>query len=100
MPDISSIGHGTVGPVDHPSPASFRRDEGIGAVSRDAPPTRPGDRVELSDHARYLDRLRQLPDRRGEELDAIRRAISEGSYETDDKLVVAIDELIEDLLTE
>jgi Anti-sigma-28 factor, FlgM len=99
MPDISSIGHGSVGPVDHPSPTSFRREDRLNASALPAPPSRPGDRVELSDHARYLDRLRQLPDTRIQHVDSIRRAIADGSYDTDEKLGVAIDELINDIMT-
>ena len=102
MPDISSIGHnGSVGPVDQTSPTSFRREDvsPTSSFAPDAPPARPGDRVELSDHARYLDRLRHLPDTRSERIESIRRAIADGTYETEQKLGLAIDELLDDLLT-
>ena len=96
MPDISSVGHGPVGPLDR-SESSARRRESARESSIDSPPERPGDRVEVSDHARYLDRLRHIPGARFDRVEEIRTAISEGSYETDAKLDEAIDALLGDL---
>ena len=97
MPDISSVGQpGPVGPIDRAS-SSGRRDESSILSSYGNPPTRPGDRVELSDHARYLDLLRHLPAVRHERVDSVRDAIREGRYETPEKLDTAISRLIEDL---
>ncbi len=99
MPDIASIGHGQVGPIDRTSSASGVRRDVVdigGAVP--APPERPGDRVELSDHARYLDHLRRLPDVRHDRVREIRAAIRNGDYETDEKFDVAVNRLFEDLV--
>jgi negative regulator of flagellin synthesis FlgM len=56
--------------------------------------------VELSDHARFLDELRRLPDVRSDRVEEVRQAIAEGAYETDGRLERAIDRLIQDFLGE
>jgi flagellar biosynthesis anti-sigma factor FlgM len=98
MPDISSIGHESVGPLDRTAPPHARGD--TSAPPRiERPPERPGDRVELSDHARLLDQLRRMPDVRSERVEEVRQAITDGTYETDVRLEKAISGLIRDLLT-
>ncbi len=92
MPEIPSIGHGSVGPMDRAAPASMQSARGKPEIDRTS--ERLGDRVELSEHARFLALLRQSPDSR---LETIRRAIGKEIYETDDKLDGAIDRLLEDL---
>ena len=88
MPDISSIGHGSVGPINRPP-----SNNGLasGYHSRTPKTDRATDSVELSDHAKLLDRLRQLPDVRQELVDRIRKEITDGNYETSGKLDNAID---------
>ncbi len=96
MPDISSIGHGSVGPVNRPTgPASsLHRPDTKEATETTA---RPGDRVELSEYARLLDQLRHLPDIRQELVRTIRHAITQGTYETPEKLGEAIERLFAEL---
>ncbi len=96
MPDISSIGHGSVGPVNRPTgpESSLRRPDTREATETTA---RPGDRVELSEYARLLDQLRHLPDIRQELVRTIRGAITEGTYETPQKLGEAIERLFAEL---
>ena len=96
MPDISSIGHGSVEPVNRPAgPASSSpRSDTKEATETTA---RPGDRVELSKHARLLDQLRHLPEIRQELVRTIRHAITEGTYETSQKLGEAIERLFAEL---
>ncbi|MHC4910692.1 MAG: flagellar biosynthesis anti-sigma factor FlgM [Planctomycetota bacterium] len=53
--------------------------------------------MELSEHARLLDRLRQVPDVRTDRVAEIREQIESGRYETEERLTVAIDRLIDDL---
>lgn len=55
------------------------------------------DRVEVSDVARYLAKLREVPGVRQELVDRVRGEIDAGTYESPDKIEKAIDELIEDL---
>ena len=75
MPDIPSIGRGSVGPVNRAAgPAAYQGTTRARDLSR-----RLGDRVELSEHARLLDRLRQMPDVRVELVEQVRRAIADGT---------------------
>jgi negative regulator of flagellin synthesis FlgM len=94
MPEIPSIGRGSVGPVNRasglsPYEVTPKPHERNGQV---------GDRVELSAHARLLDRLLQLPDVRTELVEAVRQAIRDGTYETPEKLDVAVRRLFEEEL--
>ncbi len=93
MPDISSIGHGSVGPINRPTApdASQRRTESADTIAR------RNDRVELSDHARLLDQLRDLPNVRQDLVQQIRDAIAQGRYETPEKINQAIERLFADL---
>ena len=102
MPDISSIGQGSVGPLERTDSVHGRREDA-------APPNRDTsevehdrrtDRVELSDHARFLDQLRHLPDVRQEHIEQIRQAIADGTYETPEKIEIALGRLLEDLLSQ
>jgi len=96
MPDISSIGPGSPEPLNRTSTnASFREN---GALQEKTAVNSQADRVELSDHARFLDRLRQFPEVRMDRIERIRQAIDDGSYETDEKIEVAIDRLVEELI--
>ena len=92
MPDVSSIGNGHLGHVNRTpvSPSTF--ENGIRPENRlqDG-----GDRVELS--ARALDQLRQSSEIRDDLVDSVRQAIANGSYETEERLNVAIERLIEDI---
>lgn len=96
MPDISSIGQGSVGPVNRPEgPASsVRRSDSKEATETSA---RPGDRVELSEYSRLLDQLRHLPEVRQDLVRTIRDAITQGTYETPQKLGEAIERLFAEL---
>jgi len=55
------------------------------------------DRVEVSDMARYLARLRETPGIREDLVDRVRGEIESGAYESPEKIEKAIDELVEDL---
>ena len=58
---------------------------------------RPSDRVDISDRARLLSKLTALPDVRSELVDRIRQEIAKGTYDTEDRLDQAIENLAEDL---
>jgi anti-sigma28 factor (negative regulator of flagellin synthesis) len=97
MSDLSPIvpgGPGTIGPIHRigPMPASAEGpiERGIGGVHRG------DDSVELSERARLLDQLRQMPAVRLERVEAVRHAIAAGDYETPDKLDRAVDAMLED----
>jgi flagellar biosynthesis anti-sigma factor FlgM len=93
MPDISSIGPGSVGPINRPAgpDASQRRTDSADTTAR------RNDRVELSDHARLLDQLRELPNVRQDLVQQIRDAIAKGQYETPEKIDRALESLFADL---
>jgi negative regulator of flagellin synthesis FlgM len=57
------------------------------------------DRVELSEHAHHLEAIRALPDVRGEKIEAIKLAIANGTYESPERLQVALDRLLDDVRT-
>lgn len=95
MTDIRTVGHGNVGPLDRTARAQSRP---AGArPGADEAARRPGDRVELSSHARFLDQLRYLPEVRQGRIEAIRDAIADGTYETEGKIDDALERLADDL---
>ena len=94
MSEIPPVGLGIAGPVERP--VSFPGD----GVESPRLAERLTDRVELSDHARLVERLQSLPDVRTERVAEIRRAIATGTYETEARLDSAIDRLMEELDTE
>jgi len=55
------------------------------------------DQVQLSDKAQFLSKIAELPDVRQGLVDEVRASIADGSYETDDRINAAIDNLIEDI---
>ena len=58
---------------------------------------RPSDRVELSDRARFLSKMAALPEVRADLVDRVRQEIRGGSYETEEKLDLAIAHLLDEL---
>ena len=65
---------------------------GVARVGVEAPRlSRPGDRVELSDRALLLSRLRELPHVRQGLIDQVRAAIERGEYDTPEKFDAAIE---------
>ena len=56
------------------------------------------DEVEISSAARLLDAVRNLPEIRQDRVREIREAIAEGTYETDEKLQIALERLLEEIV--
>ena len=96
MPDISSIGHGSVGPVNRMAASSAASENGLDPTET-ASNGRLDDRVELSPHAQFLNRMRLLPEVRMEVVEKARAAIAEGTYLTSERLDIAMERLLEDL---
>ncbi|UCD74696.1 MAG: flagellar biosynthesis anti-sigma factor FlgM [Phycisphaerales bacterium] len=96
MPDISSIGHGPPEPLNRAASLAAFRENGF--VEGEHGDRTPADRVELSDHARFLDRIRQFPEVRTDRIENVRQAIADGTYETDEVLEIVIDRLAEELI--
>ncbi len=55
------------------------------------------DEVDISDAARLTDQVRQIPEIRQQRVDAIRAQIAEGTYETEEKLEVAVERLLDEI---
>ena len=63
-----------------------------------APEVRGSDKVELSQAARLLARVRAMPDIRDARVEEIRQQIVRGTYVSEDKLGKALDALVDDFL--
>ncbi|MEN6406598.1 MAG: flagellar biosynthesis anti-sigma factor FlgM [Thermoguttaceae bacterium] len=55
------------------------------------------DEVDISEAARMIEQVQQLPDIRADRVEAVRQQIAEGTYETGDKLNVALDRLLDEI---
>ena len=60
-------------------------------------PARTGDRVELSENARLLSKLKELPEVREGLVNSVRAQIEAGNYDTPERFDTAINALIDDL---
>jgi len=100
MPDIGNLGNlsssvaaGYAASIRTTGEAAARRT----ADSAPAAPTRSGDRVEVSEVARWLDEMNRLPAIREDKVASAKAAIANGSLDTDEKLAIAISRMIEEL---
>jgi negative regulator of flagellin synthesis FlgM len=71
-------------------------------AARSAPAAAPPgqsyvDELQLSDAADLAARVHDLPDIRQDRVSALRQAIAAGTYETDDKLNLALDRLLDEI---
>ena len=55
------------------------------------------DELEISDAGRLVDRIREMPEVRQDRIDQIRAKIAEGTYETDEKLEIALGRLLDEI---
>ena len=63
------------------------------------PASQPVDQVQISLEARLKSLLAKVPDVRQDLIDRVRAEIAAGTYETDEKLDIALDRLLDDLRT-
>ncbi|MEM1186034.1 MAG: flagellar biosynthesis anti-sigma factor FlgM [Planctomycetota bacterium] len=96
MTNISPTAAASLGRIEPGSPVSVEAREAPEAPARRGA-DRPADRVEVSDMARLLAKLNQMPDIRTELVDKARADITAGRYETDEKIELAIDALFDEL---
>ena len=101
MSEISSIGPaggGQVGPSSRSDLPVTNDDHGRSEDQlRPSNSETPADRVDVSDHARFLGMLKAMTPNRQERIMAVREMIATDQYVTDDMLNVAIDRLAADL---
>ena len=55
------------------------------------------DELQISSEGQFVDRVRELPDIRQDRVNQIRAQIAQGTYETDDKLNVAVGRLLDEI---
>lgn len=86
-------------------PSQMHGPQSIGAphATRSAQPmARPeaapiADEVEISDAARLVEQVQQMPDIREDRVAAVRQQIADGTYETNDKLNLALERLLDEI---
>lgn len=91
MSDIAPIGRSSAAAYNPALNGSPRE------TSPAASPKRQGDAVSFSPAARYLAKLAETPDVREDLVASVKASIEQGSYESDEKLDVAVSRLFEDL---
>ena len=84
------------GGIQGPQPVQPTRPTTKPERAEAAPAAARADRVEISDRARFLEKLSRLPEVRAEKIDAVRKGIAEGVYDSDEKLRAAVDRLLEE----
>lgn len=96
MPEIQPLGPHSVSQSRRTSTGGHRKDASE-TRQPDAPQGRTNDRVELSSDARHLDRLRRLTGVRQDRVSEVRQSIADGTYESEEKLQIAVERLLEEL---
>lgn len=98
MPNLSPISPSPrVEAAEH---AQAHRDRATPPASRadnQPAPARGADRVELSEMAKYLSMLKELPEVRQDLVERVRQEIETGEYETPERLEQAAEEVIREL---
>ena len=86
-------------------PSQLHGSQSIGAPhgARPAQPmTRPeaapiADEVDISEAARLVEQVQQMPEMREDRVEAVRLQIAEGTYETSGKLNAAVERLLDEI---
>jgi negative regulator of flagellin synthesis FlgM len=55
------------------------------------------DEVNISEGARLVEQVQQLPEMREDRVEAVRLQLAAGTYETDDKLNAAVERLLDEI---
>ena len=61
-----------------------------------APKAAKADQADISDQARFIEKLSRMPEVRAEKVEAARQAIAEGVYDSDEKLRAAVERLLDE----
>ncbi|HUV39879.1 MAG TPA: flagellar biosynthesis anti-sigma factor FlgM [Planctomycetota bacterium] len=83
-------GVGGADPIRSAGPLRAKTVKGTSSASR-------ADSVEISEMAKFLEKISRLPDIRKDKVDAVKAQLANGSYETPEKLEKAINALLDDL---
>ena len=87
------------GPSQLHGPQSIGAPHGARAAQ---PMTRPeaaqiADEVDISEAARLVEQVQQMPEMREDRVEAVRQQIAAGTYETSDKLNAAVERLLDEI---
>ena len=87
-----------INPIARPQQATFETvSKPASTISDSSASTRTSDRVELSDQARLLSKLKELPDVREGLVNSVKSQIESGKYDTDERFDTAVNALLDDL---
>lgn len=87
-----------INPITRPQQTAFESvSKSTTASSDSATSTRSSDRVELSNQARLLSKLKQLPEVREDLVNSVKSQIDAGNYDTDERFDTAVNALLDDL---
>lgn len=87
-----------INPITRPQQTTFESvTKSTTASSDSATSTRSSDRVELSNQARLLSKLKQLPEIREDLVNSVKSQIDTGNYDTDERFDTAVNALLDDL---
>ena len=86
-----------INPITRPQHSTFEKaSRTASTTSSTSSASRTSDRVELSDQARLLSKLKQLPEVREDLVNSIKSQIDSGNYDTEERFDTAINALIDD----
>lgn len=80
------------------NPQAIENTQAIGNTGAVSGFSQPADVVEISAAARLVSQINNIPDVRSDLVARVKQEIASGKYETDQKLDIAVDRLMEDLL--
>jgi len=86
----------TTGGISGPDPIQPDRFAAGRIHKTDSTPS-ASDRAEISDRARFLALLREVPPIRKEKVEALRDLIASGTYETPERIAGAVDKILEEI---
>ena len=86
------------GGVQGPQPVQPNRAAAKAYATTPAPKTAKVDEAEISDQARFLEKISKLPEVRTERVEAARAAIAEGAYDSDEKLLEDVERILDESL--
>ena len=101
MPNMEVRGPGGVGGA---GPVYNQPPKRVPKADEKPPDVSSEDKVQISPEAKFLSEVNQMldkiPEVRQEKIDQVRRLIAEGKYETPEKLDVAVDRLLGEIMEE
>jgi hypothetical protein len=86
----------TTGGISGPDPIQPNR-LSAGKIRPASKEPAAADRAEISEHARFLSKIRDVPPVRKEKIEALRALIAAGKFETKERIAGAVQKLLEEL---